>query len=68
MGMTINEIINTLDITKKRITELKEEYMTMELYEFSKFAGILSAALSQHYLLGFEIAQLEFHHLHYLCS
>ena len=29
--------------------------------EFSKFAGILSAALSQHHLLGFEIAQLEFH-------
>ena len=32
--------------------------------EFSKFAGILSAALSQHHLLGFEIAHLEFHHLH----
>ena len=32
--------------------------------EFSKFAGILSAAFSQHHLLGFEIAQLEFHHLH----
>ena len=32
--------------------------------EFSKFAGILSVALSQHSLLGFEIAQLEFHHLH----
>ena len=31
---------------------------------FSKFADILSAALSQHHLLGFEIAQLEFHHLH----
>ena len=31
--------------------------------EFSIFAGILSAALSQHHLLGFEIAQLEFHHL-----
>ena len=31
---------------------------------FSKFAGILSAALSQHHLLGFEIAQLEFHHFH----
>ena len=29
--------------------------------EFSKFAGIFSAALSQHHLLGFEIAQLEFH-------
>ena len=32
--------------------------------KFSKFAGILSAALSQHHLLGFEIAPLEFHHLH----
>ena len=32
--------------------------------EFSKLAGILSAALSQHHLPGFEIAQLEFHHLH----
>ena len=30
----------------------------------SKFAGILSAALSQHHLSGFEIAQVEFHHLH----
>ena len=32
--------------------------------EFSKFAGILSEALSQHHLSGFEIAQLEFHHIH----
>ena len=32
--------------------------------EFSKFAGILSAALSQHHLSGFDIAQLEFHHLY----
>ena len=32
--------------------------------EFSIFAGILSAALSQHHLLGFEIAQLEFYYLH----
>ena len=32
--------------------------------EFSLFAGKFSAALSQHPLLGFEIAQLEFHHLH----
>ena len=32
--------------------------------EFSKFAGILSAALSQHHLSGFEIAQLGIHHLH----
>ena len=35
--------------------------------EFSKFADILSAALSQHHLSAFEIAQLEFHHFHYLC-
>ena len=27
---------------------------------FSKFAGMLSAALSQHHLLGFEIAQQMF--------
>ena len=32
--------------------------------EFSKFSGILGAALSQHHLLGFETAQLELHHLH----
>ena len=32
--------------------------------EFSKFAGILSTALSQHNFLGFERAQLEFYHLH----
>ena len=33
-------------------------------WEFSKFAGILSAALSQHHLLGFETAQLKFHNLY----
>ena len=27
--------------------------------EFSKFAGLLSAALSQHHLSGFEIAQVK---------
>ena len=32
--------------------------------EFSKFVGILSAALPQRHLSGFEIAQQEFHHLH----
>ena len=36
----------------------------MAIAKLSKFAGILSAALSQHHLLGFEIAQLEVHHLH----
>ena len=33
---------------------------------FSKFADILSAVVQQPYLLGFEIVQLEFHHLHQL--
>ena len=32
--------------------------------EFYKFAGILNTALSLHHILGLEIAQLEFHHLH----
>ena len=32
--------------------------------EFSEFAGIFSIAHSQHHLLGFEIARLEFHYLH----
>ena len=36
----------------------------MTIAKFSKFAGLLSATLSQHHLLGFEITQLEFHHLH----
>ena len=31
----------------------------MATAEFSKFAGILSAAFSQHHLSGLEIAQLE---------
>ena len=38
----------------------------MATAEFSKFAGILSAALSQHHLSGLEIAQLGFHHLQLL--
>ena len=31
--------------------------------DFSKFAGISSAVLSQHLVLGFQIVQLEFHHV-----
>ena len=38
----------------------------MATAEFSKFAGILSAALSQHHLSGFEVAQLEF--LHFMAN
>ena len=39
-------------------------FLVVATAEFSKFAGILSAVLLQHHLVGFEIAQLEFHHLH----
>ena len=35
----------------------------MATAEFSKFADIMSGALLQHHILGFEIAQLEFQHL-----
>ena len=44
--------------------------MKTDLFQFcgpaesSKYAGILSTGLSQYHLLGFEIAQLEFCHLH----
>ena len=34
------------------------------LWPLLSFPNLLSAALSQHHLPGFEIAQLEFHHLH----
>ena len=36
----------------------------MAIAEFSKFAGIMCAALSQHRLLGVEIAQLQVHHFY----
>ena len=49
----------------KKIRDTKGIFhANMATVEFSKFAGILSAALSQHHLSGFEVAQLEFHHLH----
>ena len=41
-----------------------ENWPLQSFAEFSKFACILTAALSQHHLLGFEISQLKFHHLH----
>ena len=59
----------SLSITKNALpffgTGKKTEFSSpVATVEFSKFAGILSAALSQHHLIGFEIAQLGFHHLH----
>ena len=39
-------------------------FQSLATAEFSKFAGILSAALSQKHLLVFEIAPLELHRFH----
>ena len=46
-------------------TDLFQSFSNLATDEFSKFADVLSAALSQHHLLGFEIVQLKFHHLRY---
>ena len=43
-------------------------FQSLTTADFSKFSGILSAEHSQHHILGFEIAQVEFHHLHWVCS
>ena len=44
--------------------DIKLTFLVLWPRLLSKFAGILSAALSHHHLLGFEKTQLEFHHLH----
>ena len=52
-GIVINDLWNGMTFSSPMATA-----------EFSKFSGILSEALSQHHHSGFEIAQLEFHHIH----
>ena len=65
--MGIPDHLTCMQVRKQQL-ELGMEQLTfsspLATSEFSRFAGIMSAALSQYYLLGFEIAQLEFHHLH----
>ena len=40
--------------------EIKTDFCSpVAIAKFSKFAGILSSALYQHHLLGFEIVQLD---------
>ena len=57
-SITMNKAIGGDGIPVELFQILKDDA------EFSKCAGILSAALSQHHLSGFEIAVLELHHLH----
>ena len=60
--MTFTFILNILWHCLSLGPELKQTFPSpVATAEFSKFAGTLSAALSQHHLSGFEIAQLEFH-------
>ena len=49
--------------------QLKQITMTqITIIHVHIYIDILSAALSQHHVLEFETAQLEFHHLHSFCS
>ena len=43
--------------------KLEDDCFLQESFD-NIFADILRAALSQHHVLGFEIVQLEFHHLY----
>ena len=54
--------------TGQMVTKTRPLYMLSTRDPPQMFAGILSAEFSQHHLLGFEIAELEFHYLHSLCS
>ena len=61
----LDSIFKSRDITlPTKVHLVKDTVFPVVTAEFPKLAGILSAALSQHHLSGFEIAQLEFHHLH----
>ena len=60
---TICGSLNILCHSSSLGLELKLTFSSpVAIAEFSKFADV--SALSQHHLLGFEVAQLKFHHLH----
>ena len=63
--INLDSILKSRDITlPTKVHLVKAMVFPVVTDEFSKFAGILSAALSQHHLSEFETAQLEFHYLH----
>ena len=64
MSAVVRQFEHSLGLPYSEIGMKTDLSSTVATDEFSKFAGILSAALSQHHLSGFEIAQLEFQHIH----
>ena len=64
MSATVRWFEHSLALPFFGIGMKKQTSIPVATTEFSKFAGVLCAALSKHHLLGFEIAQLDFHHLH----
>ena len=63
-GNCSHEIKRCLLLGRNAMTNLDIILKSVSTAEFSRFAGTLSAALSQHHLFGFKIAELKFHHLH----
>ena len=61
MCSSLNTLWHCLSLGLGRTLTFSSPVATVE---FSKFAGMLSVALSQNHILRFEIAQLEFLHLH----
>ena len=62
--MSLTETLNALFIHSSVDGYLGGFHVLAFVNSVAMNTGILSATLSQHHLLGFEIAQLEFHHLH----
>ena len=50
--------------TDAALETLQNVQLSLHCWQADDVSGFEDAALSQHHLLGFEIAQLEIHHLH----
>ena len=64
MSADVQQFEHSLEFPFLGIGMKTDLFQSVASAEFSKFAGILSAALSQHHLLEFEVAHLKFRHLH----
>ena len=64
MSVIVQQFEHSLELVFFGI-EMKIDFCSpVATAEFSKFVSILSTALSQHCLLGFERAQVKSHYLH----